>query len=68
MIDRGFVSDAEVQTFLDAGYTKASVLAVILGVALKVVSNYSNHVAETPVNEEFAKHSWTPRANAEAAA
>ena len=68
VIDRGFVSDAEVQKFLDAGYTKASVLAVILGVALKVVSNYTNHVAETPVNEAFAKHSWTPRANAEAAA
>ncbi|MEL7113835.1 MAG: carboxymuconolactone decarboxylase family protein, partial [Pseudomonadota bacterium] len=51
VIDRGFVSDTDVDAFLAAGYDRAAVLAVILGVALKVISNYTNHVAETPVNE-----------------
>lgn len=60
VIDRGFVADADVDAFLAAGYTRANVLAVILGVALKVISNYTNHVAETPVNEAFTKHEWTP--------
>ena len=60
VIDRGFVSDCDVDTFLRAGYDRAAVLAVILGVALKVISNYTNHVAETPVNEAFQKHAWTP--------
>lgn len=67
--DRGFVSDCHVEHFLKAGWTRADVLAVILGVSLKVISNYTNHVAETPVNEAFQKHAWTPkRAVAEATA
>ena len=44
----------------------AAVLAVVLGVALKVISNYTNHVAETPVNEAFQKHAWTPKTKLEA--
>ena len=65
VIDRGFVSDCDVDTFLKAGYDRAAVLAVILGVALKVISNYTNHVAETPVNEAFQKHAWTPKSKRE---
>lgn len=61
VIDRGFVSDTDVDTFLRAGYDRSAVLAVILGVALKVISNYTNHVAETPVNEAFQKHAWSPK-------
>ena len=66
VIDRGFVSDTDVDAFLAAGYDRAAVLAVILGVALKVISNYTNHVAETPVNAAFQKHAWTPKATREA--
>ena len=68
VIDRGFVSDADVDAFIAAGYTRANVLAVILGVALKVISNYTNHVAETPVNEAFEKHSWSPEGKTAVAA
>ena len=66
VVDRGFVSDCDVDTFLRAGYDRAAVLAVIVGVALKVISNYTNHVAETPVNEAFQKHAWTPKSRREA--
>ena len=66
VMDRGFVSDCDVDAFLRAGYDRAAVLAVIVGVALKVISNYTNHVAETPVNEAFQKHAWTPRSKREA--
>lgn len=65
VIDRGFVSDTDVDTFLAAGYDRSAVLGVILGVALKVISNYTNHVAETPVNEAFQKHAWTPNTKRE---
>ncbi|MEO0607656.1 MAG: carboxymuconolactone decarboxylase family protein [Pseudomonadota bacterium] len=68
VIDRGFVSDTDVDAFLAAGYDRAAVLAVILGVALKVISNYTNHVAETPVNEAFQKHAWTPKSKRETVA
>ncbi|WP_108263246.1 carboxymuconolactone decarboxylase family protein [Mangrovicoccus ximenensis] len=62
---RGVVSAAEMQAFLDAGYTQKHVLEVILGIAQKVMSNYVNHVAQTPVDAAFAKFAWAP---AEAAA
>jgi uncharacterized peroxidase-related enzyme len=59
---RGHVSDADVQTFLDAGFTKRNVLDIILGLAQKVMSNYVNHLAETPVDKVFEKFAWTPPA------
>lgn len=57
---RGFVADADVDAFIEAGYSRAAVLGVILGVSLKAISNYTNHVAETPVNEPFQAFTWTP--------
>lgn len=60
VMDRGFVSDCDVDTFIKAGWTQSSVLAVILGIALKTISNYTNHVAETPLNDAFQNHAWSP--------
>ncbi|MFI7115892.1 carboxymuconolactone decarboxylase family protein [Amycolatopsis sp. NPDC049868] len=38
----------EVEEFLAAGYTERNVLDVILGVGMKTLSNYTNHIAHTP--------------------
>lgn len=62
--ERGFVADADVARFLEAGYTKAHVLGVILAVAWKTISNYANHLADTPLNEQFAAFAWTPQERA----
>jgi hypothetical protein len=48
---RGWVSDADTDAFLAAGYTQRNVLEVILGVATKVMSNYTNHVAHTQLDQ-----------------
>ncbi len=56
--DRGFVADAETQAFLDAGFTQTNILEIILGVSQKVMSNYTNHFAKTPVDEVFQKFAW----------
>lgn len=58
---RGWASDADVQEFLAAGYTKASVLEVVLGIGLKTISNYTNHIAETPLDAPFQANAFTPR-------
>jgi len=58
--ERGWVSDAEVTRFLDAGWTRANVLEVVLGVGLKTISNYVNHIAGTPVDEAFQANAFTP--------
>jgi len=59
---RGWLSDAEVAAFLNAGYTPAQVLEVVLGVGFKTLSNYTNHIAETPLDGAFAKASWSKAA------
>lgn len=56
---RGWAEPSDVEAFLAAGYDQRQVLEVILGVGLKVLSNYTNHVAETPLNEVFQKFTWT---------
>ena len=64
---RGFVDDSDVQAFLDAGYTRQKILEVILGMSYKVISNYTNHITNTPVDEAFKKFIWRKPATVEAA-
>jgi len=56
--NRGNVDISAVQAFLDAGFTQRQILEVILGVAQKVMSNYTNHLAGTPVDAPFTKFEW----------
>ncbi|AQQ28182.1 MULTISPECIES: carboxymuconolactone decarboxylase family protein [Burkholderia] len=57
--ERGFVPDADVDAFLAAGYTRQNVLEVILGVATKVMSNYTNHIVHTELDGFMAGNEWT---------
>ena len=50
---RGWANDAAVQSLLDAGYTKATVLEMVLAISYKVMSNYVNHLAETKLDAPF---------------
>ena len=56
--DRGQVSPAARQSFADAGYTDRAVLDVVLIVSQKVMSNYVNHLFDTPVDAAFQKFAW----------
>ncbi len=58
VVRRGWVGDDEVEAFLAAGFTKQHVFEVLVGVAHKVLSNYANHIAETPVDPPFEKFAW----------
>jgi uncharacterized peroxidase-related enzyme len=55
---RGWVEAADVDAFLAAGFTKAQVLEVVVGVAFKVISNYTNHIVDTPLDDKFAPFKW----------
>jgi alkylhydroperoxidase family enzyme len=48
--ERGLLSDADLSAFLAAGFTRAQALDVVLAVGLKTLSNYVNHLAETPLD------------------
>lgn len=50
---RGFIDNSDIKLFTDAGYTKQNVLEVNLIIALKTISNYTNHIAKTPLDEAF---------------
>lgn len=51
--EKGWLGEEKIQAFLDAGFSRAQVFAVIMGVALKTMTNYSNHLAGADPNAEF---------------
>lgn len=53
---RGRLDEADVGRFVDAGYAKEQILEVIVGVALKTLTNYANHLAQPAINEMFAAY------------
>ncbi|RDX38204.1 carboxymuconolactone decarboxylase family protein [Kangiella sp. HD9-110m-PIT-SAG07] len=58
--NRGKIGEEALNKFYDAGYGQQQVLEIILGVSQKVMSNYVNHIAETPVDDAFKKFDWKP--------
>ncbi|PKQ65037.1 carboxymuconolactone decarboxylase [Labilibaculum filiforme] len=61
--NRGAVSEADINEFFAAGYEQRHVLEVILGLSQKVISNYTNRVAATPIDKGFEKYAWTKAKN-----
>jgi alkylhydroperoxidase family enzyme len=56
--NRGKVSRADVDSFFAAGYTPQAALEVVLGVAIKTMSNFTNSIAGTPLDASVKKHAW----------
>lgn len=59
---RGRPTEADLHAFFYAGYGEQQVLEVVLGVGLKTLSNYTNHVADTPLDAGFRAVAWTKAA------
>ncbi|AFZ69313.1 carboxymuconolactone decarboxylase family protein [Deinococcus peraridilitoris] len=55
---RGRPDQAAAQAFFDAGYSEQHILDVILAIAVKTISNYANHVFNTPLDEAFSSREW----------
>jgi len=51
--NRGQLSQDETSAFFEAGYEQRNLLEIVLGISQKVMSNYVNHLADTPVDEAF---------------
>jgi len=54
---RGRLDSDHLATFSAVGYGNQQLLEIILGIAQKTISNYSNHLADTPVDAPFQKYS-----------
>ena len=64
VVSRGHPSEDDVSTFVQAGYSESHILDIILAISVKTISNYSNHVFDTPVDAAFTARSWRVRAAA----
>jgi uncharacterized peroxidase-related enzyme len=62
--ERGWVDDAEVERFREAGFDRGQVLELLVGVAMKTLSNYTNHMADTPLDEALTPLRWEAPAGA----
>lgn len=56
--ERGWVAGAPLEAFLKAGFTHQQALEVVLGVTMKTLSNYGNHLMGTTTNAEFSSEAW----------
>lgn len=55
---RGWPDRNDVDAFEAAGYGAQQILEVVLGVGMKTLSNYTNHIANTPLDPQFAPVAW----------
>lgn len=58
-INRGHLADADLEAFLQAGYTEHHILGIIAGIAVKTMSNYANHNTHPELDAPFQENSWT---------
>lgn len=52
--NEGRMATGQLEAFLAAGFTRAQALDIVANVAAKVMSNYANQIALTPLDEAFA--------------
>jgi uncharacterized peroxidase-related enzyme len=58
---RGRPTTANLKAFLDAGFEERQVLEIVLALAVKTLSNYSNHVNGPKLDDAFAAYAWSPK-------
>lgn len=56
---RGHLDDAQRAAFEAAGFGPEQLLEVIVGVALKTVTNYVSSALALPLDEQFQSHAWS---------
>ena len=56
----GRPTDEQIEAFFAAGYTKQTILEVIVGTSLKVLSNYTTPIVKPKLDKAFAPMAWNP--------
>ena len=56
--NRGRIGEADLSAFFAAGYGEQQALEVVLGLAIKTMSNFTNAIAGTPLDREVQKLAW----------
>ena len=58
---RGLPSKAATEAFLTAGYSERHILEIVLALAVKTISNYSNHLFHTALDPVFVARRWSDK-------
>lgn len=58
---RGRLEESQMNELLAAGFDRQQVLEVVLGVAMKTISNYTNHITGTILDDAFSPQAWRAR-------
>ncbi len=53
LLDRGHLGEELVNQFKAVGYGNQQLLEILVGLAQKTISNYANHLADTPLDNQF---------------
>jgi AhpD family alkylhydroperoxidase len=59
---KGRVAPAVADAFMAAGFQREQVFEILIGVAAKMLVNFFNEIAGTPLDEAFAADAWAPTA------
>lgn len=57
---RGQLSNHELLEFLNAGFTSRQALEVLVGLAAKLLSNFTNALAHTGLDDPVKSYAWVP--------
>ena len=57
--NRGVLSEETLKAFFAVGYGQQQVLEILVGLSQKILSNYTNHLAHTPIDEPFKGFAWS---------
>lgn len=55
---KGHVSETDLARFLAAGYTREQGIGVLIGIAMKTIANFGNHLMKTPLDAQFSALRW----------
>ena len=55
---RGHPSEQELDSFLEAGFSREQVLEVIGIVAASTITNYAGTIADPPLDDPFRQYAW----------
>jgi uncharacterized peroxidase-related enzyme len=64
---KGFPEASAIETFKKAGYSDTNLAEAVLLVTWKTLSNYTNHLYNTPIDAQFAPNAAPTTCNASAA-
>lgn len=61
ILRRGRLEDDDIDMFLAAGFEPRHVIDVILAVTMKNLSDYTDHVADIPIDDKYEEMRWQIR-------